>query len=85
MMETVLEQTKTVQVSALPAEEPLVLRRRTERGVVTLTLNRPKQFNALSSAMIAALQENWTAPPQTQRRGLWCWRRRAKPFAPGTT
>jgi enoyl-CoA hydratase/carnithine racemase len=36
-------------------EEPLVLR--TDQGVVTmLTLNRPRQFNALSSAMLAALQ-----------------------------
>ncbi len=51
-----MEQTKTVQVSAPPAEEPLVLRAE-KAGVVTLTLNRPKQFNALSSAMIAALQE----------------------------
>ena len=36
-------------------EEPLVLR--TDQGAVTtLTLNRPRQFNALSSAMLAALQ-----------------------------
>ncbi len=36
-------------------EEPLVLR--TTRGhVATLMLNRPSQFNALSSAMLAALQ-----------------------------
>jgi enoyl-CoA hydratase/carnithine racemase len=37
------------------AEEPLVLR--SDHGpVATLTLNRPRQFNALSSAMLAALQ-----------------------------
>jgi enoyl-CoA hydratase/carnithine racemase len=37
------------------AEEPLVLR--SDHGpVTTLTLNRPRQFNALSSAMLAALQ-----------------------------
>jgi enoyl-CoA hydratase/carnithine racemase len=35
---------------------PLVLTSRDERGVVTLTLNRPAAFNALSEAMIAALQ-----------------------------
>ena len=37
------------------AEEPLVLR--SDQGpITTLTLNRPRQFNALSSAMLAALQ-----------------------------
>lgn len=37
-------------------EEALVLRGACG-GVVTLTLNRPAQYNALSSAMLAALQE----------------------------
>ncbi|MBA4175498.1 MAG: enoyl-CoA hydratase [Leptothrix sp. (in: Bacteria)] len=37
-------------------EKELVLRSTDERGVVTLTLNRPDAFNALSEAMIAALQ-----------------------------
>ena len=36
--------------------EPLVLREKDARGVVTLTLNRPQAFNALSEAMIATLQ-----------------------------
>jgi enoyl-CoA hydratase/carnithine racemase len=36
-------------------EEPLVLHEY-EDGIATLTLNRPANFNALSSAMIAALQ-----------------------------
>jgi enoyl-CoA hydratase/carnithine racemase len=36
--------------------EPLLLSIRDERGVVTLTLNRPQAFNALSEAMLAALQ-----------------------------
>jgi len=35
--------------------DPLVLRRKDERGVVALTLNRPQAFNALSEAMLAAL------------------------------
>jgi enoyl-CoA hydratase/carnithine racemase len=37
--------------------EPLVLHERDARGVVTLTLNRPQAFNALSQAMLEALQE----------------------------
>ena len=36
--------------------EPLVLQQRDARGVVTLTLNRPQAFNALSEAMLEALQ-----------------------------
>src|SRR6185437_15354449 len=39
-------------------EEPLLLQQRDDRGVVvTLTLNRPQAFNALSEAMLAALGE----------------------------
>jgi enoyl-CoA hydratase/carnithine racemase len=38
------------------AEAPLILRSEDRRGVVTLTLNRPKAFNALSEAMLAGLQ-----------------------------
>jgi enoyl-CoA hydratase/carnithine racemase len=43
--------------AAIDAElTPLVRRRRDARGVVTLTLDRPQSFNALSEAMLAALQ-----------------------------
>lgn len=38
-----------------PNPEPLVLNSRDSRGVVTLTLNRPQSFNALSEAMIDSL------------------------------
>lgn len=38
-------------------EEPLLLQHRDDRGVVTLTLNRPQSFNALSEAMLTALGE----------------------------
>ncbi len=38
------------------AQEPLILRSQDARGVVTLTLNRPRAFNALSKAMLAELQ-----------------------------
>ena len=37
-------------------DEALVLREQDARGVVTLTLNRPQAFNALSEALIEALQ-----------------------------
>jgi enoyl-CoA hydratase/carnithine racemase len=42
-------------------EEPVVLRSQDLRGVVTLTLNRPHAFNALSEAMLAALQHEFDA------------------------
>ena len=38
------------------SEAPLVLTTRDARGVVTLTLNRPMAFNALSEALLEALQ-----------------------------
>src|ERR1044071_1043105 len=44
----------------LTAEEPFVLRTCADR-VATLTLNRPKLFNALSSGMIAAIHAELTA------------------------
>jgi len=40
----------------LGSEEAVVLRRQDQRGVVTLTLNRPHAFNALSETILAALQ-----------------------------
>lgn len=39
-----------------PIAEQYVLTTRDARGVATLTLNRPQQFNALSQEMMAALQ-----------------------------
>jgi enoyl-CoA hydratase/carnithine racemase len=55
-MSTVLEQTPSPAVTSAPVEEPILLRA-DQDGVATLTLNRPKQFNALSQAMLAALQQ----------------------------
>lgn len=40
-------------------DEPMLLHDRDERGVVTLTLNRPQSFNALSEGMLAALGEGF--------------------------
>jgi enoyl-CoA hydratase/carnithine racemase len=40
----------------LTTDDPLLLREQDARGVITLTLNRPQAFNALSEAMLEALQ-----------------------------
>jgi enoyl-CoA hydratase/carnithine racemase len=42
-------------------DAPQVLQSRDARGVVTLTLNRPRSMNALSEAMLGALQEELDA------------------------
>lgn len=42
--------------AATPATDEPILLRTDHNGVTTLTLNRPKQFNALSQAMLSALQ-----------------------------
>ena len=52
--------------SVVTENEPLVIRQdsrdnRDNRGVVTLTLNNPKQFNALSVALLSALQKELDA------------------------
>ncbi|MBI5257047.1 MAG: enoyl-CoA hydratase [Burkholderiales bacterium] len=44
----------------LTTEDPLVLRTMDARGVVTLTLNRPQAFNALSEALLEALKTELT-------------------------
>ena len=43
------------------AEMPLILRSQDARGVVTLALNRPQAFNALSEAMLADLGREFDA------------------------
>lgn len=49
--------------SVVTEHEPLVIRQdsRDNSGVVTLTLNNPKQFNALSVALLSALQKELDA------------------------
>ena len=49
-----IEPAATATTSA--REESPIVRKQDERGVVTLTLNRPHAFNALSQAMLTALQ-----------------------------
>jgi enoyl-CoA hydratase/carnithine racemase len=43
----------------LGTDKPVVLRSQDARGVVTLRLNRPQAFNALSEAMLLALQHEF--------------------------
>ena len=43
-------------MTAITASEEAFVLRQTDGGIVTLTLNRPKQYNALSQAMLTALQ-----------------------------
>jgi len=47
-------------------EERVVLRTQDARGVVTLTLNRPQAFNALSEPMLAELQRELDAIAQDE-------------------
>ena len=49
------------RAKALEREEPIVLRTQDARGLVTLRLNRPKAFNALSEAMLETLQREFHA------------------------
>jgi enoyl-CoA hydratase/carnithine racemase len=46
---------------AVASEEPVLLRSQDSRGVVTLTLNRPHAFNALSEALLSALHREFDA------------------------
>lgn len=48
----------------LTLDDPLLLRSLDARGVLTLTLNRPQAFNALSEAMLDALQAELDAIAQ---------------------
>ena len=43
------------------AEQPRILRSKDARGVITLTLNRPQAFNALSETMLSDLQRELDA------------------------
>lgn len=51
----------------MPTTAPLLLRQDDDRGVTTLTLNRPDAFNALSEALLTALQHELDALAQDER------------------
>lgn len=50
----------------LTTDDPLLLRETDARGVVTLTLNRPQAFNALSESLLTALQAEFDALAQDE-------------------
>jgi enoyl-CoA hydratase/carnithine racemase len=63
--------------------EPYVLNERDARGVVTLTLNRPQQFNALSEEMMTALQAELDAVARDDSARVVVITGRGKAFCPG--
>jgi enoyl-CoA hydratase/carnithine racemase len=63
--------------------EPFVLNERNARGVVTLTLNRPQQFNALSEEMMGALQAELDAVARDDAARVVVIAARGKAFCPG--
>jgi enoyl-CoA hydratase/carnithine racemase len=66
-----------------PLADPYVLNERDARGVVTLRLNRPQQFNALSDEMLAALQAELDALAQDEAVRVVVIAGQGKAFCPG--
>jgi enoyl-CoA hydratase/carnithine racemase len=67
----------------LTTDDPLLLRTQDGRGVITLTLNRPQAFNALSEAMLTALQTELDAIAQDSSARLLVIRAAGKAFCAG--
>jgi enoyl-CoA hydratase/carnithine racemase len=67
----------------LTTDDPQLLRSQDARGVITLTLNRPQAFNALSEAMLAALQTELDAIAQDSAARLLVIRAAGKAFCAG--
>jgi len=65
------------------ADPPLVLRERDARGVVTLTMNRPAAFNALSEGMLEALQSAFDAVAQDEQARVVVLAAAGKAFCAG--
>jgi len=69
--------------AAPEAMAPYVLASRDERGVVTLMLNRPQQFNALSEEMMAALKVEFAAIAADPAARVVVIAGQGKAFCPG--
>ena len=67
----------------LTTDDPLLLRSQDARGVITLTLNRPQAFNALSEAMLDALQAELDAIATDPAARLLVIRANGKAFCAG--
>ena len=67
----------------LTTDDPLLLRTQDARGVITLTLNRPQAFNALSEAMLTALQAELDAIAQDSTARLLVIKAAGKAFCAG--
>jgi enoyl-CoA hydratase/carnithine racemase len=67
----------------LTLDDPLLLRDLDDRGVLTLTLNRPQAFNALSEAMLAALQAELDAIARDERVRVLVLAAQGKAFCAG--
>ena len=70
------------QFETVSESEALVLREDNE-GLVTLTLNRPRQFNALSEEVLAALQEELDRIAEDQQARLVVIAGNGKAFCAG--
>lgn len=66
-----------------PIAEAYVLTTRDQRGVATLTLNRPQQFNALSLEMMAALQTELDSLAEDDSLRVVVIAAQGKAFCPG--
>ena len=66
-----------------PVAEQYVLTTRDQRGVATLTLNRPQQFNALSQEMMTALQTELDALANDKSVRVVVIGAQGKAFCPG--
>lgn len=66
-----------------PLAEQYVLTARDQRGVATLTLNRPQQFNALSQEMMAALKSELDILAQDRSVRAIVIGAQGKAFCPG--
>ena len=67
----------------LTTDDPLLLRQQDARGVITLTLNRPQAFNALSEAMLVALQTELDLIAQDSSARLLVIKASGKAFCAG--